>query len=172
MDGAERFFMEIFAPDHGNRRAYRDTLGCFSTGVTVVTASRDGEPFGITANSFASVSLDPPLVLWSPARESDRFDVFARATHTAIHVLSVEQADLAMHFARSATDFDDLSWHMNDEGVPVLDNALARFECVASAQYDGGDHVILVSHVLRAARKPGLPLIFANGQFGGFTETD
>ena len=157
-----------FVPGPGTAREFRDALGRFATGVTVVTCAADG-PLGITANSFASVSLDPPLVLWSPARFSRRFDAFAEARHFAVHVLGQEQSALCEGFSASGDAFDGLAWAPNAEGVPVIDGCLARFECRTHARHDGGDHDILVGRVLRAASRGGAPLVFSAGAYGRFT---
>ena len=121
-----------FVPGPDAARDFRDALGRFATGVTVVTCEADG-PLGITANSFASVSLDPPLVLWSPARGSRRFDAFAGARHFAIHVLGAEQEALGAGFSSSGEAFEGLELERNAEGVPLIAGCLARFECRAHA---------------------------------------
>lgn len=160
--------MTIFTPGPEAEREYRRALGCFGTGVTVVTTMTPEGPIGFTANSFASVSLAPPLVLWSVAKESDRFRVFDGARHSAIHVLSLPQLALARRFARNGRDFDGVDWDLNPEGVPVLSGCLARFECEAHANHDGGDHRILVARVRRIELAEGAPLIFVQGHFGAF----
>ncbi|WP_145104241.1 flavin reductase family protein [Cereibacter sediminicola] len=149
-------------------RAFRDALGCFATGVTVVTVLAEDGPMGMTANSFSSVSLDPPLVLWSPARASSRFDFFARAPHFAIHVLDAGEDDLARRFTRGGAGFEGLAYRSSPEGVPLLPAPLARFECRQAAVHDGGDHAIVVGEVIRAAMRPGEPLLFSQGRFGTF----
>ena len=160
----------LFTAETSDARALRDALGRFATGVTVVTiAARDG-PMGFTANSFASVSLDPPLVLWSPARASARFPVFAAAQHFAIHVLGAEQADLSARFLRGGAGFDGLAWNANDEAVPVIPGTLARFDCAQHATMDGGDHQIILGRVLRAHARPGAPLVFSQGTYGRFAQ--
>ncbi|ABA78764.1 flavin reductase [Rhodobacter sphaeroides] len=157
----------LFAPD-ADARAFRDALGRFATGVTVVTVLTDDGPAGMTANSFASVSLDPPLVLWSPARSSSRFDLFANAAHYAIHVLDADQGDLAARFTRGGAGFEGLSYRSNAEGVPLLPAPLARFDCRQAALHEGGDHAIVLGSVLRATLRPGAPLLFSQGRFGRF----
>lgn len=154
-----------FAPET-DARAFRDALGRYATGVTVVTVLGDDGPVGMTANSFTSVSLDPPLVLWLPARSSSRFDRFAGAEHFVIHVLDAEQADLSARFTRGGAGFEGLDYRSNPEGVPLLPQPLARFDCRVHAIHDGGDHAIVVGRVLRAARRAGEPLVFAQGRFG------
>jgi len=156
-------------PNADNARLFRDALGRFATGVTVVTIMGPDGPMGFTANSFSSLSLDPPLVLWSPAKSSSRFAQFVAAEHYAIHVLGQEQAGWPGRFARGGAGFDGLDWRQNAEGVPVLPRTLARFDCARHATHDGGDHLIIVGQVLRLALEEGEPLVFANGRFGGFT---
>jgi flavin reductase (DIM6/NTAB) family NADH-FMN oxidoreductase RutF len=156
-------------PDAASPRLFRDALGRFATGVTVVTIMGPDGPMGFTANSFASLSLDPPLVLWSPARASQRFPFFAAARHYAIHVLGQHQADLPARFSRGGQGFAGHCWQPNAEGVPVLPGALSRFDCVQHATHDGGDHLIIVGQVLRLTLEEGEPLVFANGRYGGFT---
>lgn len=146
-------------------RAYRDALGSFATGVTVVTAAdRDG-PVGITANSFASVSLEPPLVLWMPDKNSKRLPYFADAEHFAIHVLDGHQQDLCNAFTRDMRAFDGLDWRPDERGVPQIAGCLARFDCALHARHDAGDHLILLGRVGRATFRPGLPLLFQAGRF-------
>ena len=149
-------------------RDFRDALGRFATGITIVTIATCDGPMGFTANSFASVSLDPPLVLWSPARSSSRFPFYAAARHYAIHVLGAEQEDLSKRFARGGTGFDGLAHEQGVNGVPVIPGALARFDCVQVATHDGGDHLIIVGRVLRAEARDGQPLIFSQGAIGRF----
>lgn len=159
-----------FVPNAENSRLFRDALGKFGTGVTIITASGSQGPIGMTANSFASVSLDPALVLWSAARSSGRFEAFADAKHYAIHVLCDEQASTAMDFAKNANAFSSTSWHMGDNNVPLIEGALARFECEQHAVHDGGDHAIIVGRVQRATITEGEGLLFSSGKFGRFTE--
>lgn len=155
-------------PDAANARAFRDALGSFATGVTLVTAATAEGPLGFVANSFASVSLDPPMVLWSPARASARFAPFRDARHYAIHILALEQFDLIDRFRRNGAGFAGLDHTINAEGVPVLDAALARFECQQVATHEGGDHLIIVGAVLRFCQREGAPLVFNRGAYGGF----
>jgi flavin reductase (DIM6/NTAB) family NADH-FMN oxidoreductase RutF len=147
-----------FVPTTETERAFRDALGAFATGVTVVTTEGPSGPVGITANSFSSLSLDPPLVLWSPARSSRRFAIFAGAEAFSIHVLAAGQAELARHFTRQPD--------LPEAGLGAV---LARFDCARHAVHEGGDHAIVVGRVLRAWHAPGAPLVFHAGRFGGFT---
>ncbi len=125
-------------------------------------------PVGMTANSFASVSLEPPLVLWSPAKSSQRHGVFTGASHFAIHVLGADQDDLSTRFTRGGAGFDGLGWALNEEGVPSIPGTLARFECERHSLHDAGDHTIVLGRVLRVAHREGDPLCFSRGMFGRF----
>ena len=149
-------------------RAFRDVLGHFATGVVVVTATGPRGPVGITANSFTSVSLEPPMVLWCAARRSERFESFLNAPHYAIHVLGAGQLALCRHFARSGDDFSPFGGEETPEGLPALPGCLARIDCAADARHDGGDHAILVGRVLRATLRDGDPLLFWRGRYGDF----
>jgi flavin reductase (DIM6/NTAB) family NADH-FMN oxidoreductase RutF len=149
-------------------KSFREALGRFATGVTVVTIPTLEGPMGFTANSFASVSLDPPLVLWSPARNSARFPFYAAATYFSIHVLGAEQADLCRRFVRGGTGFDNLDHEINAEGVPIIPGTLARFDCAQRATHDGGDHLVIVGLVQRARYREGGPLVFSQGTYGRF----
>lgn len=164
MDGGSITTMGDFAP-HDDPRAYRDALGAFATGVTVVTTDSADGPIGITANSFSSVSLDPPLVLWSPAKSSKRFIYFFGTRHFAIHVLDGHQRELCDGFTRDKAAFDGLDWTAHENGTPLINACLARFECTLEASHDAGDHVILIGRVQRAAFRSGLPLLFQAGRF-------
>lgn len=167
-DGGPTPPMMRITPGPDTQRGFRDALGRFATGVTLVTCNSAIGPLGITANSFASLSLDPPLVLWSPARSSRRFDAFAAAEHFAIHVLRADQLDLARAFTHHGQAWEGVAWHASPEGVPRLDTALARFECRRHAIHDGGDHAIIVGAVTSALVGDGAPLVFSAGGFGGF----
>lgn len=159
-----------FEPTPQNQRPLRDAFGRFVTGVTIVTVASDEGPVAITANSFASVSLDPPLVLWSPDRNSRRFPYFAAAEHYAIHVLSAEQDALCWQVAKDMRGLQDHGLDLNAEGVPVLDGCLARFECRRRAVYDGGDHDIVLGEVLRVGmRDEGDALGFFKGKINTFS---
>jgi flavin reductase (DIM6/NTAB) family NADH-FMN oxidoreductase RutF len=153
------------------QRQLRDAFGEFATGVTVVTAVRpDGEPVGITANSFTSVSLDPPLLLWCLSSASSGVVAFTPGAAFAVHVLSHEQRDLAVHFARrGAEKFEvDHNWRAQPR-PPYLDGALCRFECRVQAVHAGGDHLVIVGEVLELQRAHGKPLAFYAGHFGTYS---
>lgn len=151
--------------------ALRSALGQFATGVTIVTTrGTDGAPIGLTANSFNSVSLDPPLILWSLARKSVNLAVFESSSHFAINVLAADQRALSDRFARPVPDrFDSVDWREGAGGVPVLDGTLASFECAAHRQMDGGDHVIFLGRVLQfraaAAEHDKEPLVYYAGRY-------
>jgi flavin reductase (DIM6/NTAB) family NADH-FMN oxidoreductase RutF len=164
MDGDRSPAMKVFDPTQDSR-AFRDALGAFATGVTVVTTPSADGPVGITASSFASVSLDPPLVLWSPAKASRRFGYFHTARHYAIHVLDGHQQTVCNGFTRDMHAFDGLDWSEDANGVPQIDGCLARFDCTQEAAHDAGDHVIIVGRVTHAAFRTGLPLLFQGGRF-------
>ncbi len=134
-----------------DQRALRDALGQFPTGVTVVTADPEGYvPFGVTANSFASVSLDPPLVLWSLQKSSDTFNAFAAAKHFAVNILSDEQQDVSNQYAmKNSHDLDAEHYQLGaTSGMPLLHHAIVSFECEVDVCHDGGDHIIMVGKVL------------------------
>ena len=147
---------------------FRGALGAFVTGVTVVTTNSEEGPVAIVANSFASVSLDPPLVLWSPAKASQRFNHFAGAPQFAIHVLSAQQRDICSAILGSKSAISECATHQSQSGVPIIGDALATFECDLEITHDAGDHVIVVGRVTHAMHRPGDPLVFHKGQYGGF----
>lgn len=160
--------MRSFVPGPESKRQFRDALGRFATGVTVVTTVTPDGPVGITVNSFASVSLDPPIVLWSIGRNSKRFTAFSDCEHFAVHVLGAEQLDLSHRFARSGDAFADLAFDRNGAGVPLLRGCLSCFECTRIARHDGGDHLIVIARVSSATLRDGEPLLFAGGDYGRF----
>ena len=159
---------QSFNPADDNSRAFRDALGRFGTGVTVITCDTPTGPLGITANSFASLSLDPPLVLWSPAKSSSRYPFFLAADRFAIHVMGADQKSVCNGFARSGDAFAGLDWHRGTGNVPLIDGCLSRFECTKVAEHDGGDHTIVIGRVDQVTSQPGAPLMFFGGGYGGF----
>ena len=154
------------------QRELRNAFGCFATGVTVITTNgSDGSPVGMTANSFASVSLDPPLVLWSIAKESNCFDSFINASHFAIHVLTSDQQEVSNAFASRENDkFSSVSWQRGDHETPLLEQYAARLVCSMAAQHDGGDHIILVGRVEEFDYNDGAPLLFHGGCYKEISE--
>jgi flavin reductase (DIM6/NTAB) family NADH-FMN oxidoreductase RutF len=147
---------------------FRAALGLFATGVTIVTArTADGVPVGLTANSFNSVSLNPPLVLWSLRSAALSMPAFARGSHYAIHILAAEQLELARRFATPGIDrFAGLAFELGSGGVPLIPGCAALFECANRSQYEEGDHVIFVGEVERSRHRAGAqPLIFHGGRY-------
>jgi flavin reductase (DIM6/NTAB) family NADH-FMN oxidoreductase RutF len=161
--------MDSFTPGPETTRAFRDTLGCFATGITVITCVDATGPLAMTANSFASVSLDPALVLWSPAISSARHNSFVEADHCAIHVLTGDQGALAARFATDGRAFLADEWAADAHGTPLLSNCLARFVCKRFALHPAGDHTLILGQVTQAAKGTGSPLVFAQGKYGQFT---
>ncbi len=167
-----------FAPNSDTARAFRDALGMFATGVTLVTINGPTGPMGFVANSFSSLSIDPPLVMWAVARSARRAPHFVEARHFAVHVLALGQAALIRRFSSAGPGFDhsgfdgpeadSLAHDVNEQGVPLVAGALARFECEQHALHEGGDHLIVVGRVSRVVCKDGAPLVFAKGQMGQF----
>ena len=152
-----------------DRRGFRNALATFPTGVTVVsTVTEQGTLVGLTANSFSSVSLDPPLILFSLARRSPSLDVFERSGFFAVSVLASDQGELSNRFATSsAVKWQGVDYVLGaDCGCPLIAGALASFECKTHALYDGGDHVVVVGYVLRFERLVmGEPLVFCRGSY-------
>ena len=148
-------------------REFRDAMGCFATGITVVTArSKDGENVGCTANSFSSVSLDPPLVLWAIAQNANSYDAFMEAEHFAIHVLHAGQEDMSRLFATKDVDkFSEISWTEGQGGTPLLDDYSVRFECTTENLFEGGDHIIIVGRVSEMDNPDVEPLGFYQGKY-------
>ncbi|MHA6317708.1 flavin reductase [Altererythrobacter sp. CAU 1778] len=153
--------------DPSTHTRFRDALGAFATGVTIATTlDESGDPVGVTASSFNSVSLDPPLVLWSLAKESKSRPAFCASGHFAVHVLTAAQEALSNRFARSGEDkFADVDWHKGQLGSPVLQHYAARFECRTRHQYEGGDHIIMVGEVIDFESRDEAPLLFHGGRY-------
>lgn len=147
----------------------RSAFGHYATGVTIVTTrGPGGEPVGMTANSFSSLSLDPPLVLWSIARTSSNYEAFRAANCFAVHVLHAGQGELARVFAtRNIDRFACVATTPGASGAPLLPDFHARFECATHAQHEGGDHLIIVGRVLETEERAGAPLLFYRGRFRG-----
>lgn len=146
----------------------RNAFGQFATGVTVVTAAPDGyAPFGMTANSFSSLSLDPALLLWSIQRSSDLFEAFERSDHFAVNILAADQEDMSNNYAKKGNHtLLDEHFVLGETGCPILTRAVATFECAMENRFDGGDHVILVGRVQALQSNPELePLLFHAGKY-------
>jgi 3-hydroxy-9,10-secoandrosta-1,3,5(10)-triene-9,17-dione monooxygenase reductase component len=163
-DGTE----DVFHPDEN---VFRRVLGQFATGVTIVTASDGDEPAGVAANSFTSVSMDPPLVLFCVGRTSSTWPRIERAHKFAVNILGDHQEELSRLFATKGADrFAATEWHIGVGGSPVLDECIAYLDCEFWAEYDGGDHIIVVGRVLDlGVTHDAGPLVFYQGQYGRFT---
>lgn len=149
-------------------RTLRDAMGCFATGVTIVTAmGDDGQPVGLTANSFTSVSLDPPLLLVCIDHRTGSLSVFEKAGGFAVNILHIGQQPVSNRFARRGVDkFTALSWEKGLYGAPVLHNTLASYECRWFKVYEGGDHIILLGEVERARFEAQRdPLLYFKGKY-------
>lgn len=155
-------------PPSFSAQEFRAALGMFATGVTIVTArTAEGHVVGLTANSFNSVSLTPPLVLWSLSRAAASMAVFSAGSHYAINVLAADQKALAERFAtRGADRWNGVTFTEGAGGAPLLDGAAATFECFNRSRYEEGDHVIFVGEVERCAHRIGAsPLLFHGGRY-------
>jgi flavin reductase (DIM6/NTAB) family NADH-FMN oxidoreductase RutF len=147
-------------------REFRDALGQFGTGVAVVTAEVDNTLLGATVSSFNSVSLDPPLVLFSLSRTAQSFPLWMKAKSFGITILAESQSDLSTRFARGgANKWEGLAPLRGATGVPLLRGGLVNFGCETYATYEGGDHEIIVGKVLHLARAEGRPLLFHGGRY-------
>jgi 3-hydroxy-9,10-secoandrosta-1,3,5(10)-triene-9,17-dione monooxygenase reductase component len=148
-------------------RALRNALGRFATGVTIITTvDAQGAPVGLTANSFNSLSLDPPLVLWSLRRSSPNLPSFSQASHFAVNVLGEGQLELSRRFAAPGDDkFAQGAWATGEGGVPLLSGCAAVFECERVAQQDAGDHVLFIGRVRALSEAALPPLLFQAGHY-------
>lgn len=147
---------------------FRSALGMFATGVTIVTArTAEGQLVGLTASSFNSVSMNPPLVLWSLAQAAGSMPAFRTGSHYAINILSAQQQELALRFASKGVDrWADVAFTEGVAGAPLLEGAVASFECFNRSRYEEGDHVIFVGEVERCQHTPGAsPLLYHGGRF-------
>jgi 3-hydroxy-9,10-secoandrosta-1,3,5(10)-triene-9,17-dione monooxygenase reductase component len=148
-------------------REFRNALGAFATGVTIVTTrTGEGVDVGVTVNSFNSVSLDPPLVLWSLARASSSLKAFDEAAHFAIHILAADQEGLSNRFAQRGVDkFAAIPILRGRDAIPLLDGCCARFQCQVVYRYEGGDHVIFVGEVVDFEYSGRKPLAYLGGRY-------
>ncbi len=148
-------------------KKFRQCLGKFATGVTVVTcAGEDGRPYGITANSFSSVSLEPRLILWNIAKVSNSLQAFLDSDYFAINVLATGQQELSSHFAKSDhTLFDEIEIDRSEQNVPLIPGALACFECRTTQIHDCGDHYIIIGEVMKFDARDAEPLLFFGGKY-------
>ncbi|KLN47391.1 flavin reductase [Providencia rettgeri] len=155
-------------------KTLRNLLGCYPTGVAIVTTrTADGRDVGLTINSFASLSLDPPLVLWSLVNHSPNLAVFRDCSHFTINILGHGHQELAMRFAnpRIENKFEEVAIHLTPEGVPALHGAIATLVCENHKQDTLGDHLLMVGHVRRISSETGKPLVFHGGGFTALHES-
>jgi 3-hydroxy-9,10-secoandrosta-1,3,5(10)-triene-9,17-dione monooxygenase reductase component len=150
---------------------FREVLGHFATGVTIVTALEDGEPVGFSCQSFAALSLDPPMVILAPAKSSTSWPRIAAAGAFCVNILGERQEAICRAFAVSGGDkFDGVSWTPGPAtGAPIINGSLAVVECSLGAIFEGGDHELVTGHVVDVGIGEGLPLIFYRSGFGSFS---
>lgn len=148
-------------------KAFRRALGNFATGVTIITTrGTDGTNIGVTASSFNSLSMDPPLILWSSIKETPSCKVFESATHFAVNILASDQMHMSNHFARQQEDkFDGVEWEAGIGGAPLFPNCAGRFQCESYEKLDGGDHWIFVGKVVAFDDFGRSPLCFHQGSY-------
>lgn len=160
------------APSGGgvHEARFREVLGHFATGVTIVTAMEDGEPVGFTCQSFTSLSLEPPMVALAPAKSSTSWPRIAKAGAFCVNILADDQEALCRGFAVSGGDkFDRVAWHPGVLGTPVIEGCLAWVECELEAIHDAGDHELVTGRVVEMTVVGGKPLLFYRGGFGTFS---
>lgn len=147
-------------------RGFRQCLGQFSTGVTVVTTDIGGQRAGVTANSFSSLSLDPALILWSIAKSSRSYEMFCNARHFAISILAADQVQVSQRFASKEDDkFATIDWFAGENGAPLIKGSAGRLECTTESIHDGGDHALIIGRVTRFEREARKALIFSRGRY-------
>jgi flavin reductase (DIM6/NTAB) family NADH-FMN oxidoreductase RutF/DNA-binding MarR family transcriptional regulator len=157
---------KMAALSESDARALRRCFGQFGTGVTIMTSQTGQDRVGVTANSFSSLSLDPPLVLWSIKRTSRSFDAFLKAEYFAVNVLSTDQIAVSQAFSGPQADkFAGIDCVPGKTGSPTIRNAIAIMECQIENRYDGGDHIILIGRVLHFSQSPGEALLFCQGRY-------
>lgn len=165
---------EPFAAPHGaplrpgDPAAYRAVMGAFPTGVTVMTVQSGEDRAGCTASSFNTVSMDPPLILWSLGLRAPSLPLFRSAGHFAVNILAEGQQALARQFSRPAPDkFAGVPLRPGITGAPLIEGAIAHIECRVWARHPGGDHEIMLGEVVALSRGDGRPLVFSGGGFHG-----
>ncbi len=146
---------------------FRRALGSFATGVTIITTvGKNGQKVGMTANSFNSVSLDPPLILWSLGRQANCFEDFLAAEYFAVHILASDQQDLSNRFAEIGKDrFAGIQCSQGLSGIPILPHYSTCFQCKMAQQYEGGDHMIITGEVIEFSDNELQPLLFHRGNY-------
>jgi len=148
---------------------FREVLGHFATGITIVTACEEGVPVGFSCQSFAALSLDPPMVILAPAKTSTSWPRIAQAGAFCVNILSEDQEAVCRAFAVSGGDkFDGVAWAPGVTGSPVIDGSLAYVECTLGAIFEGGDHELVTGHVVAMDAAEGAPLLFYRSGFGRF----
>jgi 3-hydroxy-9,10-secoandrosta-1,3,5(10)-triene-9,17-dione monooxygenase reductase component len=148
---------------------FREVLGHFATGVTIVTALEEGEPVGFTCQSFAALSLEPPMVILAPAKSSTSWPRIAQAGAFCVNILEERQEALCRAFAVSGGNkFDGVEWSPGITGSPLIAGSLAMVECTLGAIYEGGDHELVTGHVVTMEIGEGSPLLFYRSGFGRF----
>lgn len=159
--------VQVFSAQEADKRQLRNLLGQFATGVTVVTTvGQDNRQVGMTANSFTSVSLEPPLILWNIAKSATNVDDFCQSQHFAINILNEQQHHTSNHFAKSAENkFAQLDQVGEVLGVPVLTDALAVLVCKTHQLIEAGDHYIIIGQIEQCQHNTGRPLLFHNGKY-------
>tara|TARA_B110000305_G_scaffold192342_1_gene215420 strand:- start:11028 stop:11507 length:480 start_codon:yes stop_codon:yes gene_type:complete len=152
-----------------NNKELRKALGCFPTGITIVTTeNEDEEPIGLTVNSFNSISLDPPLIIWSISLNTPSISAFRYNKSFAVNILSSDQKVLCEKFSTPATNkFDGIAWEKSPMGIPLIIGSVAQFECITHATYPGGDHEIYVGRVINYTYNNKEPLILSKGKING-----
>jgi 3-hydroxy-9,10-secoandrosta-1,3,5(10)-triene-9,17-dione monooxygenase reductase component len=149
---------------------FKEVLGHFATGVTVVTALEEGQPVGFTCQSFTSLSLDPPMVALAPAKSSTSWPRILKAGAFCVNILAEGQEAIGRAFAVSGGDkFVGVGWHIGGSGTPVIDGALAFIECELGTIHDAGDHELVTGRVLAMGVGGGRPLLFYRAGFGTFS---
>ena len=148
-------------------REIRNVLGHFATGVTVITTSdKTGKPFGLTVNSFTSLSLNPPLVVVCVDKTVDCYSCFDESKVFAVNILSEDQEELSRRFATKGIEkFAGIQWRMGEHGLPLLDGVIGTIECKVTRSYEGGDHTIFLGEILSATVKGDRPLLFFKGKY-------
>jgi flavin reductase (DIM6/NTAB) family NADH-FMN oxidoreductase RutF len=166
--------LHSFTPTAGNSALLRQAFSRFGTGVTIVTTMTELGPTGMTVNSFSSVSLDPPLILWSVDHTSERRAAFTGTNTFCVNVLGADQLDLALHFASHGADFEGMHWDPGPGGAPVLRDVIAAFHCDTYAVHQAGDHDIILGQITQASNLPGNApgLLFERSGFGQFAALD
>lgn len=155
-----------------DQREIRNIAGTFATGVTVITTREaNGKPVGMTANSFTSLSLNPPLVLFSIDKNASLYETFMNTKYFAINILSEDQEVLSRQFSKRNIDrFEDVSYEKGVTGTPILNDTIGYFDCAVHTYYDGGDHTIVVGEIKNGEAREGNPLLFYRGKYNKVAE--